>query len=61
MFIRVAAVVFLFLIRLRFPQSKSVSQIMGSRYDDTTIKRLQKFNKLDYRFRKAELEYYLTI
>ena len=43
------------LIRLRFPQSKSVSQIIGSGYGDTRIKRLRKFEKIDYRLRKAEL------
>ena len=43
MFMRVAAIVFLFLILFRFQQSKSVSQIIISRYNDTTIKRLQKF------------------
>ena len=53
---RIAAIVFLFLIRLRFPQLKSVSQIVKSRYGDTTIKRLPKFEKIDYRLRKAELD-----
>ena len=53
---RIAAIVFLFLIRLRFPQLKSVSQIVKSRYGDTTINRLPKFEKIDYRLRKAELD-----
>ena len=48
---------FLFLIRLRFLQSKSVSQIVRSRYGDTTIKkRLLRFLKIDYHLRKAELD-----
>ena len=30
--------------------------VIGSRYGDATIKRLRKFEKIDYRFRKAELD-----
>ena len=54
MFIRVAAIVFLFLIRLTFPISKSVSQIIKSQYNDTAIKRLQKCGKIDNCLRSAE-------
>ena len=54
-FKRVAAIVFLFLIRLRFLQSKLVSQIIRSRYGGT-IKSLQKFETIDYRLRKVELD-----
>ena len=56
MFMKVAAIVFLFLIRLRFPHSKSLSQIIRRRYGDKIIKRLRKFEKIDYRLRKAELD-----
>ena len=49
MFMRVAANVFLFLIRRRFSQSKPVHQIIKSQYGDTTIRRLRKFEKTDYR------------
>ena len=55
MFMKVAAIVFLFLIRLRFLHSKSLSQIIR-RYGDKIIKRLRKFGKTDYRLRKAELD-----
>ena len=55
MFMRVTTIIFLFLIWLRFPQSKLVSQLIRSRYGDTTIKRLQKSRKIDYRLQKAEL------
>ena len=53
---RVAAIVFLFLIRLRFPKSKSISDIIRRRYSQSTLKRIRKFEKLDYRLRKAELD-----
>ena len=55
MFMKVATIVFLFLMRVRFLQSKSVSQIIRSRYDDTTIRRLRKFEKIKYPLRKAEV------
>ena len=50
-FMNVAAI--MFLRRLRFLQSKSVSQIVRKEYGDKIIKRLQKF---DYSLRKAELD-----
>ena len=56
MFMKVAAIAFLFLIWLRFPHSKSLSQIIRSRYGDKIVKRLRKFEKIDYRLRKAELD-----
>ena len=45
-----------FLIRLRFPKSKSISDILHRRYSQSTRKRIRKFEKLDYRLRKAELD-----
>ena len=56
MFMRVVAIVLLFRIQLRFPLSKSMSQIISSQYGDTTIKRLRKLEKIDYSLRKAELD-----
>ena len=51
---KVTAIVFLFLIRLRFPQLKALSKITRSQYFDTAVKRLRKFEKNDYRLRNAE-------
>ena len=56
MFMKVAVIIFLFLIRLKFPHSKSLSLIIRGRYDDKIIKRLRKFEKIDYRLQKAELD-----
>ena len=53
---RVAAIVFLLLIRLRFPKSKSILDILRQRYSRNTLKRIRRFEKLDYRLRKAELD-----
>ena len=55
MFIHVA-VVFLFLTRVRFSKSKSVDEVIRSRYSENTVKRIRKLEKLDYHLRKAELD-----
>ena len=52
---RVTAITYLFLIRLRFRKSKSISDILPRRYGQSTVKSTQKFEKLDCRLRKAEL------
>ena len=56
MLMRVAAIAFVFLIRLRFSKSKSISDILRLRFSRSTLKRIRKFEKLDYRLRKAELD-----
>ena len=53
---RVAAIVFSFPIRLRFTKSKLISDILSRGYGQSTLKRIRKFEKLDYRLRKAELD-----
>ena len=56
MFIHVAVIVFLFLARVRFPKSKSIAEVIRSRYSENTVKRIRKLEKLDYRLRKTELD-----
>ena len=56
MFMKVAAIVFLFLIPLKFMHSKSLSQIIRRQYGNKMIKRLRKFQKIDCHLRKAELD-----
>ena len=56
MLMRVAAIVFFFLTRVRFRKSKLISDILRRRYGQSTLKRIRKFEKLDYRLRKAELD-----
>ena len=56
MFIKIAAIVFLFLIWLIFPHSKSLSQVIRRRYGDKIIKNFRKFQKIDFCLRKAELD-----
>ena len=52
----VAAIVSLFLMRLQFPKIKSISDILCRRYGQSMLKRIQKFGKLNYCLRKAELD-----
>ena len=56
MFIQVAVFVFLFLARVRSPKSKSIAEVIRSRYSQNTVKRVRKLQKLDYCLRKAELD-----
>ena len=44
---KVAAIIFLLLIRLQFPKSKSISDILDGKYQST----------FDYRLRRAELDF----
>ena len=53
---RVAILVFLFLIRLRFPTSKSIPSIIKERYGREILKLIRKFEKVDFKFKKATLD-----
>ena len=48
------ALVFLFLMKLRFPANKSVAEIIRKRYGTDAVKRLRKFEKLDIKIQKNE-------
>ena len=52
----VAALVFLFLIRLRFWHSKSVILVISKRYVQNTVKGLRKLKKLGYRLQKSQIK-----
>ena len=52
MIVKVLTLVFLFLIRLRFPSKKSIAEIICKRYGSDTVKQLEKLEKLDYKVRK---------
>ena len=54
MIVKVLTLVFLFLIRLRFPWRKSIAEIIRKRYGSDTVKQLRKFEKLDYKVRKNQ-------
>ena len=52
----VFSLVFLFILRLRFPSNKSIAQIVTSRYGNETLKLLRKLEKLDYKQKKLKLD-----
>ena len=47
---------FLFLARLRFPKSQSISSIVRRRYSGEILKAIRKFEKADYKLGKARLD-----
>ena len=49
------AVIFLFIVRVQFPKSKSVAEVTPARYANT-IKRIQILQKLNYCLCKVELD-----
>ena len=56
MFVRVLSLVYLFLIRLRFPHNSSISEIIRRRYGILTLSKIRKLEKLDFRIGKARLD-----
>ena len=44
--------VFLFIIRIRFPKGKSIADIIRSRYGETFVRKIRKLEKNDYKLRK---------
>ena len=50
------ALVFLFLIRLRFPRGKSVADILISRYGRRTLQFYRRVEKASFRIKKLKLD-----
>ena len=51
-----ANLVFLFLILLHFPTSKSIASIIKERYGCEILKLIRKFEKVDFKFKKAIID-----
>ena len=47
---------FLFFARIRFPKNESISSIVRKRYSGEVLKVIRKFEKVDYKLRKAKLD-----
>ena len=56
MSVRVATLVFLFLARIRFSKTESIPSIILRRYGDRASREVRKFEKLDYKLRKVQLD-----
>ena len=52
---RAAALVFIFLIGLRFADLKSVREVIRKRYGQNTVKTLRKLEKLDHSLQKLQI------
>ena len=53
---RVVVWFFIALSRWRFPKGKSLSSIIRRRYNDNTVRLIRKFERIDRKLRKAELD-----
>ena len=53
---RIFAYVLLFVIKCRFPANKSVADIIRSRYDENTLTKIRRLEKLDFKLRKCDLD-----
>ena len=56
MIVRIIGLVFLFIIRIRFPRGKSISDIIGNRHSEAYVKKIQKFEKCNFKLRKCHLD-----
>ena len=56
MFLRTLALVFMFLVRLRFLSRSSLLQVICNRYRGTIAKLVRKYGKVDFKHRKAALD-----
>ena len=56
MFVYISAIVFLFIIRSRFPRNKSIAEIIRKRYGNHVLKQTRKYEKIDYKVRKSMLD-----
>ena len=63
MIIRVLSLVFLFIVRLRFPSHKSIANVIRSRYNDEIVKQIWRFEKLDFKIGKneADLDFFTVL
>ena len=56
MFLRTLTLVFMFLVRLRFPNMLLLLQVICNEYGDTIVKLVRKFEKINFKHRKAALD-----
>ena len=55
MIFKVLSLVFLFIIRIRFPKGKPIADIIRSRYGEALVRKIRKFKKNDYKLRKGHM------
>ena len=57
MSVRVVALVFIFIARLRFPSCLSTAEVLRNRYSNDLFKNVRKLKKIDYKYRKLQLDF----
>ena len=57
MSLRTLALVFMFLVRIRFSSRLSLLQVIRNRYGSTIVKLVRKFEKVDFEHRKTTLDW----
>ena len=50
--VRVVALIFMFIARLRFPSGLLMVQVLRNRYDIDVVKNVRKLEKIDHKYRK---------
>ena len=50
--VRVVALIFMFIARLRFPSGLLMVQVLRNRYDIDLVKNVRKLEKIDHKYRK---------
>ena len=61
MIVRIIGLVFLFIIRIRFPRGKSTVDIIRNRYGEAFVKKIRRFQKWDFKLQKCYLDLRLLL
>ena len=56
MIVRIIGRFFLFIIRIRFPRGKSIADIIRNRYGEDNVKKIRRFEKWHFKWRKFYLD-----
>ena len=56
MWMKTLAIIWLFILRLRFPTSSSIAEIIRIRYGNEIVKLMRKFESQDFKIRKIKLD-----
>ena len=56
MIVRTIGLVFLIIVCIRFPGKKSIAEIIRSGYCEAFLKKIRRFEKCDFKFRKCRLD-----
>ena len=54
--VRVIALVFLFIARVRFPSGMSIVKVLRNRYGLDLVKNVRKLEKIDWKYSKIQLD-----